>query len=163
MTIRRSLALTILLLPVITAWAGSAPDTGAQGAAAPAESAQPQQAAPVVTEPEPNRDPLATLQALSGYLSPADMNELSMYLWALVIDVLRGTQDATLPPDLAFKLAVLEQRFKKEGDAYLQQSLRNLDRDLKRFFQERLPAPPPLLAPAPTSAPAQNSRARNGN
>ncbi len=95
---------------------------------------------PASPEPEVKLDPMASLRALSAYLTPDDINELSLYLRDVVVDILRGTQDATLPPDLAFKLAVLEKRFRKEGDVYMQQALRNLDRDLKRFLQS-LPVP----------------------
>ncbi|MGQ9686931.1 MAG: hypothetical protein ACUVT2_11595 [Thiobacillaceae bacterium] len=91
-------------------------------------------------EPEVKLDPMASLRALTAYLTPEDINELTLYLRDVIVDVLKGTQDATLPPDLAFKLAVLEQRFRKEGDVYMQQALRNLDRDLRRFLQG-LPVP----------------------
>lgn len=105
-----------------------------------------------VPEPEVKLDPMASLRALSAYLTPEDINELTLYLRDVIVDVLRGTQDATLPPDLAFKLAVLEQRFRKEGDIYMQQALRNLDRDLKRFLQG---------LPVPVQIP--ELRAANGN
>lgn len=95
---------------------------------------------PPAPEAEVKLDPMASLRALSAYLTPDDINELSLYLRDVIIDILRGTQDATLPPDLAFKLAVLEQRFRKEGDVYMRQALRNLDRDLRRFLQG-LPVP----------------------
>ena len=98
------------------------------------------QKTPNRTEPEVKLDPMVSLQALSAYLTPDDINELSLYLRDVVVDILRGTQDATLPPDLAFKLAVLGKRFRKEGDVYMQQALRNLDRDLRRFLQG-LPVP----------------------
>lgn len=98
------------------------------------------QKTPNRTEPEVKLDPMVSLQALSAYLTPDDINELSLYLRDVVVDILRGTQDATLPPDLAFKLAVLKKRFCKEGDVYMQQALRNLDRDLRRFLQG-LPVP----------------------
>lgn len=85
-------------------------------------------------------DPLAALRTLGAFLTPDDLRELSLYLRDVAIDVLRGTQDAALPPDLAFKLAVLERRLRKHGDVYLQQAIRNLDRDLRRFLQG-LPVP----------------------
>lgn len=107
----------------------------------PSSAAQPPIAAetPTGMQPPGRIDPLASLQALSRYLTPADMLELSRFMFEVVMDLFRGTQQATLPPDLSFKLAVLEQRFKKEGDAYMQQVLRDLERDLRRFVKERLP------------------------
>jgi hypothetical protein len=107
---------------------------------------------PAVPEAEIRLDPMASLRALSAYLTPDDINQLSLYLRDVVLDVLRGTQDATLPPDVAFKLAVLEKRFRKEGDVYMQQALRNLDRDLRRFLQG---LPVPIQLP--------EFRAKNGN
>jgi len=98
------------------------------------------QETPAKTEPQVKLDPMVSLRAMSAYLTPDDINELTLYLRDVVVDILRGTQDATLPPDLAFKLAVLEKRFRKEGDVYMQQALRNLDRDLRRFLQG-LPVP----------------------
>lgn len=122
----------------------------ALGTAMPALGSSPAEAGPTTRvqflpdaaapDPEVKLDPMASLRALSAYLTPDDINELSLYLRDVVLDVLRGTQDASLPPDLAFKLAVLEKRFRKEGDVYMQQALRNLDRDLKRFLQG-LPVP----------------------
>lgn len=128
----RLFCLVLALATSFAAWPADAP---------PPTDAQTPQTAPQAAE-EPVLDPLASLRALGGYLTPDDMNQLTLYLGALLLDLLRGTQEATLPPDVAFKLAVLEQRFKKEGDAYLQQALRNLDRDLKRFLREGLPGLP---------------------
>lgn len=144
-TLVRRIALGVLLLCAVSVRA-AATDADAPPVQGPAP-VQP----PADPEAQTKLDPLASLRALSGYLTPADMNELSVFLWAMVFDVVRGTQEANLPPDLAFKLAVLEQRFKKEGDAFLQQSMRNLERDLRRFFEERLPVP------------AADARKANGN
>lgn len=135
---RRSMRLGPLLVCLALGTAmpalGASPDEAGQTTRA---QFLPDAAAP---DPEVKLDPMASLRALGAYLTPDDINELSLYLRDVVLDVLRGTQDASLPPDLAFKLAVLEKRFRKEGDIYMQQALRNLDRDLKRFLQG-LPVP----------------------
>lgn len=126
-------------------WANQAQTDPVADALLPAEP-------PAASEPasgaQPTRrvDPIASLQALSRYLTPADMADLSRFMFEVVMDFLRGTQEASLPPDLAFKLAVLEQRFKREGDVYMQQVLRDLDRDIRRFLSENLPFLPPLPA-----------------
>lgn len=101
----------------------------------------PAQAVPPEVRPELN--PLATLRALSAYLTQDDINELYVYLRDSIIDSIWGTETANLPPDLAFKLAVLEQRFKKEGNAYLVRMLADLDSDLARFLHEQLVAEKP--------------------
>ncbi|MFN3593498.1 MAG: hypothetical protein ACK4TK_02285 [Thiobacillaceae bacterium] len=122
------------------------------------KTAEPPLAAEPAPGPQPPRriDPLVTLQALSRYLTPYDMAELSRFMFEVVMDFFKGTQEASLPPDLAFKLAVLEQRFKREGDVYMQQVLRDLDRDIRRFLSENLPFLPPLPA-------MPELRARNGD
>lgn len=94
-------------------------------------------------EVRPDLNPLATLRALSAYLTQDDINELYVYLRDSIIDSVLGTENAVLPPDLAFKLAVLEQRFKKEGNAYLVRLLADLDSDLARFLHEQLVAEKP--------------------
>lgn len=144
--LRRHILVAFLVLGTLDpAVAGANDRPPAIGAQAPDRSA--------AAEAETNKlDPMASLRALSAYLTPDDINELTIYLRDVVVDVLRGTQDATLPPDLAFKLAVLEKRFRKEGDVYMQQALRNLDRDIKRFLQG-----------LPVSIQPPELRARNGN
>lgn len=66
-------------------------------------------------------------------------------------------EEITLPPDLAFKLAVLEQRLKKESNYYLDNFLKKLEEDIKRSLKEKMEVPPakpytpppiPLLTPA---------------
>ncbi len=130
------LAVSLLLATATPALATSGEEagsaTGTQGLQAAADG-----------QTEIRLDPMASLRALSAYLTPEDLNELTRYLRDVVLDILLGRQEASLPPDLAFKLAVLEGRFRKEGDLFLQQAARNLERDLRRFLQG-LPIPIPL-------------------
>lgn len=142
------------------AWADQPPGDPTAGAPLPADTpagpeTAPSEAAPG-TQPPRRVDPLASLQALSRYLTTADMAELSRFIFEVMMDFLKGTQEASLPPDLVFKLAVLEQRFKREGDVYMQQMLRDLDRDIRRFLSENLPFLPPLPA-------LPELRAKDGN
>lgn len=139
---RQGLACTLFALCLGTgAWANQPPIDSTALAAQPAETpAVPEPA--TGTQPPRQVDPAAALQALSRYLTPYDMAELSRYLFEVVMDFFKGTQEAKLPPDLAFKLAVLEQRFKREGDVYMQQVLRDLDRNIRRFLSEILRIPP---------------------
>ncbi|MCS6787137.1 MAG: hypothetical protein NZ524_08935 [Thiobacillaceae bacterium] len=118
------------------------------GRAAAAEP--PPQPAPVADQVPPSAvrlDVSAALQRLARYLTPADLAELTRFLWAAAWDALLGTQNASLPPDLAFKLAVLESRVKIEGESLMQQALQDIERDLRRFVHERLPPLPTLLQP----------------
>lgn len=141
---RRGLACALFGLCLGTgAWANQAPTDPVAGAALSTEP--PAAAEPTPSTQPPRRvDPVASLQALSRYLTPADMADLSRFMFEVVMDFFKGTQEASLPPDLVFKLAVLEQRFKREGDVYMQQVLRDLDRDIRRFLTENLPFLPPL-------------------
>lgn len=136
---RREMACALLGLSLGTgAWANSASPDPVAGIPSPAEP-------PAASEPAPDTqhprrvDPLGSLQALSRYLTPADMADLSRFMFAVVLDLIKGTQEASLPPDLAFKLAVLEQRFQREGNAYMQQVLRDIERDLRRWAEQYLP------------------------
>ena len=75
-------------------------------------------------------------------------------------------EEVTLPPDLAFKLEVLMQRLKKEGNFYLDNLVKQLEADIKRSLKEKMepkppvpyePPPVPLLVPAmkaPATPPA---------
>lgn len=151
---RRGLTCALLGLSLGTsAWANQAPTD-------PLDSAPLLVPPPVASEPAPGAQPprrvdlVASLQALGRYLTPADMAELTRFMFEVVMDFFKGTQEASLPPDLLFKLAVLEQRFKREGDLYMQQVLRDLDRDIRRFLSENLPT---LALPA-----LPEYRAKNG-
>lgn len=91
-------------------------------------------------------------------------NALTEEETSLLIEYMRDSvlaafndEEITLPPDLAFKLAVLEQRLKKESNYYLDNFLRQLEEDIKRSLKEKMTVPPakpytpppvPLLTPA---------------
>jgi len=137
------------------AWADQLATDPNAGPPPPAE--QPSAVDPATPAPPTGRiDPVALLQTLSRYLTPTDMADLSRFMFEAVMDFFKGRQEASLPPDLAFKLAVLEQRFKREGDVYMQQVLRDLDRNIRRFLSENLPFLPPL-------PPMPEHRANNGH
>ena len=91
-------------------------------------------------------------------------NALSEEETRLLIEYMRDSvlaafndEEVALPPDLAFKLEVLQQRLKKESNYYLDNFLRQLEEDIKRSLKEKMESPPakpytpppvPLLTPA---------------
>mgnify|MGYP001004922988 CR=1 FL=1 len=96
-------------------------------------------------------------------------NALSEEETSLLIEYMRDSvlaafndEEVTLPPDLAFKLEVLQQRLKKESNYYLDNFLKQLEADIKRSLKEKMEVPPakpytpppvPLLVPAMTAPP----------
>ena len=91
-------------------------------------------------------------------------NALTEEETSLLIEYMRDSvlaafkdEEVTLPPDLAFKLEVLQQRLKKESNYYLDNFLKQLEEDIRRSLEEKMEVPPakpytppavPLLLPA---------------
>lgn len=82
-------------------------------------------------------------------------------------------EEVTLPPDLAFKLEVLQQRLKQESNFYLDNFLKQLEADIRRSLKEKMEASQPLpytppevpllrpamMAPPPATPPATTAAA----
>lgn len=123
------------------------------GLAAPVSAANPTDA------PSPSLSDLG--RSFKNALTEEETSLLLEYMRDSVLAAFND-EEITLPPDLAFKLAVLEQRLKKESNYYLDNFLRQLEEDIKRSLKEKMEVPPakpytpppvPLLAP-PARAPA---------
>jgi len=56
--------------------------------------------------------------SLFRFLTPQDIDDLYLYLRDVAIASLTGSEPVEPPPELAFKMAVLQQRLRKEGDHY---------------------------------------------
>ncbi len=94
-------------------------------------------------------------------------NALSEEETSLLIEYMRDSvlaafndEEVTLPPDLAFKLEVLQQRLKKESNYYLDNFLKQLEADIKRSLKEKMAVPPPkpyTPPPVPLLVPAMKS------
>lgn len=119
-----------------------------------ANGAKPAAAAPAAEVQAPDISGL--LRAFGQYFTEEETDLLLDYLRDSAMASLNGGEEASLPPELAFKLAILQQRMKKEGAFYFQVLIQQLERDLDRAMKEyRNPPPPP-----PYELPQQRGQAR---
>lgn len=117
-------------------------------AAAAASEPPPPVAAP---EPAPEASLVDMVRALSRFLTEEEVQLVYDYLWDASIAGLKGeTEPVELPPELAFKLAILQQRIVKEGGFYLAGLARRMERDLTRWRQQMLTPPPPPVYQLPS-------------
>ncbi|TSA22073.1 MAG: hypothetical protein D4R70_02410 [Betaproteobacteria bacterium] len=77
---------------------------------------------------------LATLQ---DYFTEEEWKQVSHYLLDAALDGLQGTEDASLAPDLAFRLEILQRRMRVEGDGYI--------KDLSQKWDAMMIPPPPVV------------------
>lgn len=115
--------------------------------AAPAPKPAPAAPGPVqgsAPAPAPEVSLVDMLKALNRFLTEEEVQMVYDYLWESSIAALKGEPDeVTLPPELAFKLAILQKRIVKEGGYYLEGLARKMEQDLKRWHEEMLTPPPP--------------------
>jgi hypothetical protein len=131
----------------------AAPSLAAESPAAP-PAAPPETAAPAA--PEPNL--VDTIKALSQFLNDEEVQLVYDYLWDSSIATLKGEPDeATLPPEVAFKLAILQARIMKEGGAYLEGLARRMEQDLADYWRNRVLTPPP---PVPYELPSERGKVK---
>lgn len=173
---------TIYSLPILLAGLAASPVQAAEPATAP-EASPPTVApaatptppatsavAPVATAPMPATQPADTpatkavpapeaslvdmVKALSQFLTEDEVQMVYDYLWDSSIAALKGSdEEITLPPELAFKLAILQKRIEKEGGHYLQGLSLKMESDLARW-RESLNNPPP---PSPYMLPSERA------
>ncbi|MBK9325012.1 MAG: hypothetical protein IPN00_01285 [Hydrogenophilales bacterium] len=145
-----ALGLGMAVLPL-----ASAADNGSPASPPPANGAPPQ----VATPPGPSLSDLG--RSLRSYFTEEELDLLFEYMRDSVIAAFKG-EEVTLPPDLSFKLEILLVRMKKEGGHYMDNLIRQLEKDLERNLKEKLKeqmagpdtsasvqAPPPPLAIVP--------------
>lgn len=94
---------------------------------------------PAVTVPPPTLSDLG--RSLRDYFSEEELALLFEYMRNSVIAAFKG-EEVYLPPDITFKLEVLMVRLKKEGGHYMDNLIRQLERDLARSLKEKLKPPP---------------------
>jgi hypothetical protein len=131
---RRCLLALILALPAVgqAADSGLAPADGAAASSAPA--------APTLSD---------LGRSLRNYFTEDELKLLFEYMRDSVIASFKG-EEVSLPPDLAFKLEVLLVRLKKEGGHYMDNLIRQLEKDLERNLKEKLAPPAPAGQPVYT-------------
>lgn len=127
----------LLAMPLSPARAGDAPP--------PAANAQP-----------PAMDLDAVAKRLQNYFTEEELRTLFDYMRDVSIAALGGaSEEVLLPPDLAFKLAILQERMMREGEYQMQMMLKQLERDIDRALKDifLLMAPPAAPTPPKSSAP----------
>lgn len=110
--------------------------------------------------PAPEASLTDLVRALSQFLTEEEVQLVYDYLWDASIASLKGTpDDVSLPPELAFKLAILQRRIVKEGGFYLEGLARKMEKDLANWQQNMMTPPPP-----PTySLPSERNQAAPAN
>ncbi|MDD4881111.1 MAG: hypothetical protein PHR30_07315 [Gallionellaceae bacterium] len=167
-------ALPILLLGLLAGAVQAAePATTAAppNAAAPAPAPMPEAAPPVAPPaakaaptaknglaPAPETSLVDMVRALSQFLTEEEVQMVYDYLWDTSIATLKGSdEEITLPPELAFKLAILQKRIEKEGGHYLQGLSLKMEKDLAHWRESlnNPPPPPPYQLPSERDTPKQ--------
>lgn len=131
-----------LAVPLSPAWADAPPPPAAQ---------------------TPALDLDAVAKRLQNYFTEEELGTLFDYMRDVSIASLRGAGDEVLmPPDLAFKMAILQERMLREGEYQMQLMMKQLERDIDRALKDLFimvvpppPAPTPKQAPPPAPAPEQ--------
>jgi hypothetical protein len=128
------------LLMTASLWGGQAAWGQANGVEAPM--------LPPVDQPAPAKPESGGWGlSISDFLTDDEMDMLFEYLRDAFIATMRNDpEEASMPPELAFKLAILRQRLIREGDAAVQQLMQALqkevDETLREYLQQQPPQPP---------------------
>jgi hypothetical protein len=112
----------------------------------PAANGTPQ----VATPPSPTLSDLG--RSLRSYFTEEELDLLFQYMRDSVVAAFKG-EEVTLPPDLSFKLEILLVRMKKEGGHYMDNLIRQLEKDLERNLKEKLKPPEATTSQAYTPPP----------
>jgi hypothetical protein len=137
------------LLALALGMAGSvSPAAAANGA--PASTPAPNGAPQVTAPASPTLSDLG--RSLRSYFTEEELDLLFEYMRDSVIAAFKG-EEVTLPPDLSFKLEILLVRMKKEGGHYMDNLIRQLEKDLERNLKEKLKPPEATTSQAYTPPP----------
>ena len=145
----RTLACLLFIIPTLALGADPVPPAtkGANGVP-PAANGTPKPIANGTPKPVANGGakevkPSLSTQELKGrydslkeYFTEEEWKQVSNYLLDSALDGLIGTEDATLAPDLAFRLEILKRRMTVEGNTLMN--------DLSNQWQQLMTPPPPV-------------------
>lgn len=116
------------------------------------------------TEPPPpaaeqSMDLDAVARRLRNYFTEEELHTLFDYLRDASIAALQGKgEEVLMPPDLAFKMAILQERMMREGQYQMQLMMKQLERDIDRALKDLFTFPPPdgrkQAEPRPVQPPA---------
>lgn len=142
------LALALLLAaPAMASETPAGPDAATPAPTQPAE--------PAAEAAVPEASLVDMVKAMSSFLTEEESKLVYDYLWDSSIAALKGEEaEVILPPEVAFKLAILQKRIVKEGGFYLEGLARRMEQDLARYWNERLLTPAP---PVPYSLPSERN------
>jgi hypothetical protein len=82
------------------------------------------------------------LTSLQDYFTEDEWKQVSHYLLDAALDGLQGTEEASLAPDLAFRLEILQRRMRVEGNGYINELSQKWDAMM-------VPPPPVVYEPRP--------------
>lgn len=77
----------------------------------------------------------------SAFMSEDDMRLLFDYMRDAIIAAMKG-EEYRMPPELAHKLAKIQQRLMEQGNAAVRQMMEMMQKDLERALEELKPPPP---------------------
>ncbi len=138
----RTLACLLLMAPALAL--GAAPvsaakeSNGTPPAATPngAPNGAPKASTPAAKPSLSTQELKGRVNALQQYFTEDEWKQVSNYLLDSAIDGLKGTEDATLAPDLAFRLEILKRRMTVEGNTLMD--------ELSAQWQQLMTPPPPV-------------------
>ncbi|MFZ5483419.1 MAG: hypothetical protein ACOZB0_04240 [Pseudomonadota bacterium] len=153
----RLAGLVLALLPFGAHGQAPLPTVPPAGVQAPSPSLPPaaQDSPPpaVAPAPAPEVSLVDMIRALSQFLDEEEIQLVYDYLWDASIAALKGEEaEVVIPPELAFKLAILQKRIVKEGGHYLEGLARQMDKDLRDWRDQLLTPPPPAPYPPPAES-----------
>lgn len=111
-------------------------------------------------KPAPEVSLADMVRALTQFLTEEETQMVYDYLWDASIAALKGDDEGevVIPPELAFKLAILQRRIVKEGGHYLEGIARQMEKDLQNWRDNLLKPAPPV----PYQLPGEAGKAPNG-
>lgn len=108
-----------------------------------------QQTPPQAEPPTASVDLDAVARRLQNYFTEEELRTLFDYMRDMTIAALQGKGDEVLlPPDLAFKMAILQERMMREGQFQMQLMMKQLERDIDKAMKDMFTFPPPSAPPA---------------
>ncbi len=135
----RALACLLFVAPSLALSAGPVPPAakGSNGTPTSTNGALNGIAAAHATQPSlSTQEVKARFNALQQYFTEDEWKQVSRYLLNSALDGLQGTEDATLAPDLAFRLEILKRRMTVEGNTLMN--------ELSNQWQQLMTPPPPV-------------------
>lgn len=122
----------------------------------PAWPQEPPRSEPPAPSAEQSMDLDAVARRLRNYFTEEELHTLFDYLRDASIAALQGKgEEVLMPPDLAFKMAILQERMMREGHYQMQLMMKQLERDIDRALKDLFTFPPPTGQAQPEPQPSK--------